>query len=181
MQPVKKFLIFLCIYLLHNQFPFLPKYFGGGCRGGGFPYLYHMKIFFLLSVCFLSLSSIAQNKDEQAIVNALDIQKNAWNSADLNRFMQTYWKNDSLMFIGKTGVTYGWQNTLNNYKKGYPDAAAMGKLKFNILHVKKLSSLYYSVVGKWFLTRSIGNVDGHFTLLFKKIRGNWLIISDHSS
>ena len=85
------------------------------------------------------------------------------------------------MFIGKTGVTYGWQNTLNNYKKGYPDAAAMGKLKFNILHVKKLSSLYYSVVGKWFLTRSIGNVDGHFTLLFKKIRGNWLIISDHSS
>ena len=114
-------------------------------------------------------------------MEAINIQKNAWNSGDLNQFMQTYWQNDSLMFIGKSGVTYGWQNTLNSYKKGYPDTAAMGKLNFDILHVKKLSPLYFSVVGKWFLTRSIGNVGGHFTLLFKKIKGKWLIVSDHSS
>ena len=25
------------------------------------------------------------------------------------------------------------QNTLNNYKKGYPDTAAMGKLSFNLI------------------------------------------------
>ena len=119
--------------------------------------------------------------DEAAVRKVLATQNAAWNRGDVDAFMVGYWHSDSLMFIGKTGVTYGWQNTLNNYKKGYPDTAAMGKLKFNILHIKKLSSLYYSVVGKWFLTRSIGNVDGHFTLLFRKINGNWLIISDHSS
>ncbi len=140
-----------------------------------------MRIIFLLSICFLSLSAIAQNKEERAILNAIDLQKNAWNKGNLNLFMQTYWKNDSLMFIGKSGVTYGWENTLANYQKGYPDTAAMGKLDFNILHVKKLSALYYSVVGKWYLTRSIGNVGGHFTLLFKKINNKWLIVSDHSS
>jgi hypothetical protein len=140
-----------------------------------------MRIIFLLSICLLSFSAIAQNKEERAILTAIDLQKNAWNKGDLNLFMQTYWKNDSLMFIGKNGVTYGWQNTLDNYKKNYPDTAAMGKLDFNILHVKKLSGLYYSVVGKWFLTRSIGNVGGHFTLLFKKINNKWLIVSDHSS
>ncbi|HSN62218.1 MAG TPA: DUF4440 domain-containing protein [Ferruginibacter sp.] len=140
-----------------------------------------MRIFFLLSICFLSLAAFAQNKDEQQILNAISTQKNAWNNGDLNRFMETYWHNDSLMFIGKSGVTYGWQNTLNNYKKGYPDTASMGKLDFDILHVKRLSVLYFSVVGKWHLTRSIGNVGGHFTLLFKKIKNKWLIVSDHSS
>jgi ketosteroid isomerase-like protein len=140
-----------------------------------------MKLFLLFVICCLSLSSFAQNKDERAILDALSTQKNAWNNGDLNRFMDTYWKNDSLMFIGKSGVTYGWQNTLENYKKGYPDTAAMGKLNFDILHVKRLSALYYSVVGKWYLTRSIGNVGGHFTLLFKKIKDKWLIVSDHSS
>ncbi len=95
--------------------------------------------------------------------------------------MKGYWENDSLMFIGKSGVTYGWTNTLNNYKKGYPDTAAMGKLNFTLVQVKKLSAKYYHVTGKWFLKRSVGDVGGHYTLLFRKINGRWLIIADHSS
>lgn len=142
-----------------------------------------MKNTFLLSIiCLLfSIAASAQSKDETAIRNSIEEQRLAWNRGDLDRFMDTYWKNDSLMFIGKSGVTYGWQNTLNNYKKGYPDTAAMGKLEFNILEVKRLSAEYYFMVGKWHLTRSIGNVGGHFTLLFRKIKGKWVIIADHSS
>jgi hypothetical protein len=138
-----------------------------------------MPILFL--VCLLSFSAIAQNKDSQQILSLLDAQKNAWNAGDINRFMDTYWKNDSLLFIGKSGVTYGWQNTLNNYKKGYPDTSAMGKLDFDILHVNRISQTHYFVIGKWHLTRSIGNVGGHFSLLLRKIKNKWLIIADHSS
>lgn len=134
--------------------------------------------FFLLSFC---VAVSAQNKDEQLILNTLGQQKAAWNKGDLNAFMEPYWQSDSLMFIGKSGITYGWQNTLNNYKRGYPDTAAMGKLNFDILYVKRLSVLYFSVVGKWELTRTVGNMSGHFTLLFKKIGNKWLIVSDHSS
>ena len=47
------------------------------------------------------------------------------------KFMKGYWENDSLMFIGKSGVTYGYKNTLNNYKKNYPTTADMGKLLKN--------------------------------------------------
>jgi hypothetical protein len=140
-----------------------------------------MKLFCFIFLCFFSTSSFAQNKDELEILNSLSIQKNAWNKGDLPSFMDTYWKSDSLMFIGKSGVTYGWQNTLSNYQKGYPDTASMGKLDFDILHVKRLSALYFSVVGKWHLTRSIGNMGGHFTLLFRKIKNKWVIVSDHSS
>ena len=85
------------------------------------------------------------------------------------------------MFIGKSGVTYGWHNTMNNYKRGYPDKASMGKLDFKLIKIQRLSRNYYSVVGKWHLSRSIGDLQGHFTLLMRKIKGQWKIIADHSS
>ena len=135
---------------------------------------------FIIVMFFYSTAS-AQSKDEQIIRTLIEEQRLAWNSGDKEKFMQTYWQSDSMMFIGKSGVTYGWQKTLDNYKKGYPDTAAMGKLDFDLLEVKRLSVMYFFVVGKWHLTRSIGNVGGHFTLLFKKIKNNWVIIADHSS
>jgi ketosteroid isomerase-like protein len=140
------------------------------------------KRFYLLSLFLIVCNaSLAQSKDELIIKNAMNEQLAAWNTGNIDRFMHTYWQSDSLMFIGKSGVTYGWQKTLANYKKNYPDTAAMGKLDFDILEVKRLSALYFFVVGKWHLARSIGDVGGHFTLLFKKIKNNWVIVVDHSS
>ncbi|MBI5373428.1 MAG: DUF4440 domain-containing protein [Sphingobacteriales bacterium] len=140
-----------------------------------------MKSFFILVLLISSSVSHAQSADEKAIRDLLDRQTRDWNSGNIDGFMKGYWENDSLMFIGKSGVTYGWANTLKNYKKGYPDTAAMGQLAFNLISVKKLSKKYYFVVGKWFLKRSIGDVGGHYNLLLRKIRGNWVIVADHSS
>ena len=136
-------------------------------------------LFFLLVIACLQTS--AQSKDETAIRQLLQQQTAAWNMGDLENFMKGYWDNDSLMFIGTRGVTYGYKNTLESYKKGYPDTAAMGKLTFTLLHVMELSKDYYHVTGKWFLKRSIGDVGGHFTLLFRKIKDRWVIVADHSS
>ena len=110
----------------------------------------------------------------------LNDQVQSWNRGDIDQFMKTYWQSDSLMFIGKS-VTYGWINTLNNYKKNYPDTTAMGKLSFDIVKMKRLSFQYFYVIGKWHLQRSIGDLSGHYTLLLKKIKDRWVIISDHSS
>lgn len=140
-----------------------------------------MKQLLLISAILLSITVTAQNSDEQTIRNILKRQNADWNAGNIDAFMKGYWESDSLMFIGKNGVTYGWQNTLNNYKKNYPDTATMGKLHFDIISVKRLSVLYFSVVGKWHLTRSVGDVQGHFTLLFKKVNKQWVIVSDHSS
>jgi hypothetical protein len=84
----------------------------------------------LLFAFFLLTTSLAfsQSKDESAIRKILADQTAAWNRGDIDGFMKGYWESDSLMFIGKSGVTYGWSNTLKNYKKNYPDTAAMGKL-----------------------------------------------------
>ncbi len=139
---------------------------------------------FIALVCissFATAQSSDQASDEKAIRSMLDEQTKSWNKGDIDGFMVGYWKNDSLTFIGKTGITYGWQNTLDNYRKGYPDTAAMGKLLFTLISVDRLSPEYFSVIGKWELVRSIGNLSGHYTLLLRKIKGKWVIISDHSS
>lgn len=138
-------------------------------------------LIFLIEFIFSFSLSFAQSKDQVAIRTVLQRQQDAWNKGQLETYMQGYWKNDSLMFIGKSGITYGWQKTLDNYKKGYPDKAAMGKLDFNILQMRQLDRLNYFVVGQWHLQRSIGDIGGYFTLWLKKIMGRWFIVADHSS
>ncbi len=140
-----------------------------------------MKKIFTIPFLLFSILVFGQTDDENEIRNILAKQNDAWNRGDVDAFMIGYWDNDSLMFIGSSGITYGYQNTLANYKKRYPDKAAMGKLIFTLIEVKKLSPEYFHVTGKWNLQRSIGDLTGHFTLVFRKIAGKWVIISDHSS
>jgi len=141
-----------------------------------------MRIIFLFLLLLCAGHAWSQKKNDAAdIKQLLNQQTIAWNQGNIEGFMQTYWKSDSLMFIGKNGVVWGWQRTLDNYRKGYPDTAAMGKLSFDIIQVKPVDKNHYFVVGKWMLKRSIGDLSGHYTLLMRKIKGQWKIIADHSS
>ena len=140
-----------------------------------------MKSILFISLTLLSVSAFCQTKDETEVRNLLTRQNQAWNRGDIDAFMIGYWENDSLMFIGKSGVTYGYKNTLSNYKKNYPDTSVMGKLTFTLIQLKQLSPEYFHVTGKYYLTRTIGDASGHFTLVFRKMNGKWVIISDHSS
>jgi hypothetical protein len=138
-------------------------------------------IFPALVLLFLAFRSDAQSKNEKDILRVLELQSNCWNTGNIPCFMHFYHRSDSLKFVGKSGITYGWENTMNNYLKSYPDTSFMGKLQFTILHMDKLSSNRYMVSGKWFLKRTKGDVGGYFTLLFRKIKGKWYIVYDHTS
>ncbi len=140
-----------------------------------------MKPFFAALLLLFFTAANAQSGEESAIRKLLQTQTIAWNRGDVEGFMQTYWKSDSLMFIGKNGVVWGWQQTLNNYKKSYPDTAAMGKLSFDIIQVKPVGNNAYFVVGKWMLNRTAGNLSGHYTLLLRRFKNGWKIVADHSS
>ncbi len=131
----------------------------------------------------ISLSSLAQsNTDRKTILALLERQTNDWNTGNIDAFMEGYWKSDSLAFVGAKGPTYGWQNTLDNYKKRYPDRATMGTLKFDILRLQFIGKGVAMLIGKWHLTRpEKGDVGGHYTLVFRKIDNKWVIISDHTS
>ena len=138
---------------------------------------YCFSMLFVMQICV----GFSQTTAELDIRKVLSNQTEAWNNGDLESFMHGYWKSDSLTFVGKDGITYGYQNTLNNYKKNYANKDQMGKLQFKLLHINKLSDEYYQVIGQWHLFRKIGDVSGHFTVLFRKIQNKWLMVSDHSS
>lgn len=130
---------------------------------------------------------IAQKSDKDVairyITKAMQEQEDAWNKGDIPAFMKHYWQSDSLRFIGKTGVTYGWQKTMDNYKESYPNKETMGKLTFNNLVIELTDDHTVFVIGKWKLERGekLGNLEGHYSLLWQKKNGNWVIITDHSS
>jgi hypothetical protein len=140
-----------------------------------------MKKYFTIIAVFTCMLSFAQNNDEQIIREILANQEKAWNKGDLTNFMIGYWNNDSLVYIGKNGPTYGYATTLMNYKKNYPDTTYMGKLKFELISLKPLNTDHYFVIGKFYLKRTVGDASGYFTLLFRKINGVWKAIADHSS
>lgn len=141
-----------------------------------------MRNLLLLILVAITHSTFAQdNNDETKIKQMLNQQVVEWNKGNIEGYMHGYWENDSLVFIGKNGPTYGYQATLLRYKKAYPNAEAMGKLTSTILNIKKLSSQYYFIIGKWQLARKNGNLSGSYTLLLQKINGMWVIINDHSS
>ena len=137
--------------------------------------------FFLLAV----MSSFAQSDTQKTeiaddIRAVMDKQAADWNRGDIPAFMEGYWKSDQLTFVS-TRVTKGWQQTLDNYKRSYPDKSAMGTLTFSDLEVTVLSKDAALVLGSWSLKREKDNPGGKFTLIFRKLKDGWRIVHDHTS
>lgn len=138
----------------------------------------------LIALIFIvsTFTSYSQNKEEDIleIQSVLKAQRIAWSNNNIEAFMEGYWKSDSLKFYGSKGVTYGWKNTLERYQKSYPTEDHTGNLNFTINAITKISKNAYYVLGEYHLKRKVGDADGIFMLVFKKIKGKWKIIADTS-
>jgi len=137
----------------------------------------------LLIITLLTLATTfaqTEAEDKVAILKIMKTQEKAWSNHDLEGFMQGYWKSDSLKFYGGSGLTKGWQQTLDNYKKGYPTKEHSGTLNFTIKDISKISNESYWVMGEYYLERKVGDANGVFMIIFKKINGEWKIIADTS-
>jgi ketosteroid isomerase-like protein len=141
-----------------------------------------MKKLFISLIFLFTVFNVSAQKSEKDLINKLlENQRQAWNKGDIKEYMQGYNQSDSLLFVGKSGPQYGWNNTLNNYKKSYPNKSAMGYLSFDIKEIKMISADHAFVLGAWHLKRGKDDPKGYFTLLVKKIKGQWKVIADHSS
>ena len=144
-----------------------------------------MKHILFITCLFFSISVFAQNdsnyeKDKTDILAVMKAQEIAWSNNDLEGFMEGYWKSESLKFYGASGLTKGWQQTLDNYKKGYPTKEHSGTLTFKINDVSAIEGNSYWVMGEYFLKRKVGDANGVFIIIFKKIDGKWKIVGDMS-
>jgi len=112
------------------------------------------------------------------VASTMQSQQDAWNMGDIDSFMIGYWESDSLLFIGKSGVNNGYQNTLSKYKKSYPNKETMGNLIFTNRSWTQLSDEIALLIGAWKISE---NQHGMYSLIWRKIEGKWVIIADHSS
>ncbi|NQV53877.1 MAG: nuclear transport factor 2 family protein [Flavobacteriales bacterium] len=120
-------------------------------------------------------------QDVLEIRRVMEDQVSAWNRGDVEAFMQGYWQSDKLTFTGGKTKTVGWQDALDRYNRSYPTPEKMGQLEFNDLNVELTGGGSAFATGEWKLLRKSDTLSGRFTLVWRKLAGNWVIIADHSS
>lgn len=120
----------------------------------------------------------SEETDEDRIRDVLETQQAAWNTGDIDGFMQGYWQSSDLRFASGGTVTTGWQATRDRYHTNYSDRSLMGDLSFENIEVLLLSDDAAVVHGAWALERASDRPSGLFTLIFKTVDGDWKIVSD---
>jgi len=138
-------------------------------------------IFFLIVSTTTISSQNIKEKDSLQILTVLETQRQAWNNFDIDEFMQGYLKSDKLVFSGSNGPIYGWNFVKDRYLKTYSSNELMGYLDFEINDLFLITKKAAILLGKFNIKRDSENLSGYFTLVFKKIKGNWYIVSDHTS
>lgn len=128
----------------------------------------------------LRFSSSADDPAWQ-IEAVLAAQAEAWNRGDIDGFMKHYWNSDELTFSSSGEITRGWTSTRDRYHKRYPTREQMGQLRFSQLETTLLGDSAALVLGRWRLNREMSPVAGNFSLVLRRIDGQWLIIHDHTS
>ncbi|HSK13751.1 MAG TPA: DUF4440 domain-containing protein [Phnomibacter sp.] len=141
----------------------------------------HKQLLTILLACTTAAGFAQRQGDRQAILQVLEVQQAAWNRGDIAAFMQGYWHNDSLTFVGSQGPQYGWQTTMDRYLRTYDTPEKMGTLKFDILKLEQVGKKDCILLGKWHLSRTVGDVGGYFTLVLRKMKDGWKIVYDHTS
>jgi len=137
--------------------------------------------FTILFSCSNEGTHINPSIEIESIHQVMNLQANAWNNGDIEGYMQGYWNSDSLIFTGGKTKTTGWLQATKRYKKSYPSKAAMGVLAFSQLETSLISDLTAFTTGAWVVKTDSTLSEGRFTLVWKKMHNQWLIIADHSS
>ncbi|MDR3764030.1 MAG: nuclear transport factor 2 family protein [Acidobacteriota bacterium] len=125
----------------------------------------------------------AQAEPEKAIHALLDQQTAAWNRGDLKGYMAGYWHSQDLTFFAADKESSGWEAAYQRYRTAYTGKGReMGRLNFSNVRVAMLGPDAAFARGTWQLTARDGSQRrGLFTLILRRIDGDWRIVHDHSS
>lgn len=143
--------------------------------------------FFLVSLFMMSLSFFSptavfsQSKDEKKILACLRLEEKYWNEGNIEGYVSLYAPLDSTRMILTKGAAYGKDSILAFYKKYWPKEK-MGTLVLDGEQLERLSNKFYYVTGYFHVTLPDGKkVNGRYSSLMIKIKGEWYLYTDHSS
>lgn len=132
-------------------------------------------------VVVLLLLQAGDFSSADSIAHLLETQQAAWNSGDIDGYMQGYWNSDSLVCTGGGTVNRGWAATYAKYLRSYDTRGKMGTLRFNEVEISVFPGGTASVLDRWRLDRDADRPAGVFSLLLRRFPEGWKIILDHTS
>ena len=140
----------------------------------------YLKFFLLAGLCAAGFSVRAQSADDKQIEEYFRQSAAAWNSGNIDAYMEFYAPLDSVRIIYSAGVVYGKDSIRAFYKKNWPPEK-MGQLKFDQVRYERIAEDYYFVSGQFnVLLPGDRLVRGRFSGLMRKLNGKWYIYTDHS-
>lgn len=125
-------------------------------------------------------SKSAKRTPADIVLATLNAQVAAWNEGNLDAFMKIYWKSDDLKFISGVKMTKGWSSTQKRYREEYADDAGLGRLSVDKTDVEMVTDDVAIVTGRFNHNKDGVNTGGAFSLVWKRINGQWRIVHDHS-
>jgi uncharacterized protein (TIGR02246 family) len=143
-------------------------------------------VLFVFVICTLFLAfnlgaaETAGSNLADHLVKIMTRQTDEWNKGNFEGFMAPYWNSEKLTFQSGNTRRKGWENLLNMYQTVYK-GEQRGVLTFTDIEVKPLTDELALVLGRWNVQLKDKKKQGLFTLIFKKIENQWIIIHDHSS
>ena len=118
--------------------------------------------------------------EEEAIRQIFVRGQTAWKRGDIDSFMKGMWDDESTIHIFNEEITVGHAAIRERFSARYTDPDRMGELTTKDMVVKVLSPDIAYVYSRWNFTHPDIAFDGVFTLVLRKIDGDWLIVHDHS-
>ncbi|MFC0588608.1 YybH family protein [Novosphingobium aquiterrae] len=142
----------------------------------------------LLAAASLALGSPANAKPAPPqlaqIVSSMQASASGWNSGDLDKFMAVYSPSTETTFVSGNGLIRGKQAIADHYLKdfGFADSAKRGTLTFETLNYRPLGNRMALYIARYTLTYLDGkSASGVTSVLFRRDKGAWHIVADHSS
>ncbi len=139
-----------------------------------------INLFAVALALLISSTVFSQSKDVKKIMKVLKLEQEYWSKGDIDAYVSLYAPGDSTRMILSKGAAYGKENILAFYKKYWPKEK-MGTLVLDGESLEKISRRFYYVTGYFHVTYPDGkSINGRYSGLMKKIKGNWYLYTDHS-
>ncbi len=119
--------------------------------------------------------------DHQRILALFESSCSAWNRGDVGGYLSCYWHSDKVRWVSGGSVQRGFEAIASAFKERFGSPDSMGRLEVADLEVQLLGENDALAFGAWTQTTRTAGHRGVFTVHLKKIDGEWLIVSDHSS
>ncbi len=116
------------------------------------------------------------------VTHVLAASAEGWNRGDLGTFMDAYLDSPTTTYWGSRGLLRGYAEIRRHYAPRFMPGATRDSLRFDDIEARRLGTDYALATSRWVLFRGDSvTATGPFTLVLRRVEGEWRIIHDHSS